>query len=171
MKTRICLIFLSLILLVACNFKETPTKPSLAKVDPVENVYFGIKITDPYRYMENLQDSTVTEWLKQQSDYTRSILNSIPGRQKLIDKMFEFDKRKSSQISYLIITDNDRYFYLKTTPADETGKLFYRDGFDGNETLLFDPDKYSADTTQKYVISSVSPSIDGSKVAFDVAPN
>jgi len=171
MKTRICLIFLSLILLVACNFKETPTKPSLAKVDPVDDVYFGIKITDPYRYMENLQDSAVTEWLKQQSDYTRSILNSIPGRQKLIDKMLEFDKRKSTSVSSLYITDNDRYFYLKTTPDDETGKLFYRDGFEGKEILLFDPEKFGSDTTQKYVISTFVPSLDGLKVGFEVAPN
>lgn len=171
MKTRIFLFLLFLILLVACNFKDTPIKPSLAKVDPVEDVYFGIKISDPYRYMENLQDSTVTEWLKQQSDYTRSILNRIPGRQKLIDKMLEFDKRQSTSVSSLYITDNDRYFYLKTTPADETGKLFYRDGFDGKELLLFDPDKFGSDTTQKYVISTLVPSLDGKKVGFEVAPN
>jgi len=171
MKKKNFLVLLTMILMVHCTTDNTKKQFPLAQVKPVEDVYFGMKISDPYRYMENLKDITVQQWLKQQSDYTRGILNSIPGRQKLIDKMFEFDKRKSSQISYLIITDNDRYFYLKTTPNDETGKLFYRDGFDGKETLLFDPDKYSADTTQKYVISSVSPSIDGSKVAFDVAPN
>lgn len=171
MKTNFFLVFLTIILMVHCTTNKTLKQPPLAAVNPVEDVYFGMKISDPYRYMENLKDTTVQEWLKQQSDYTRSILNSIPGRQELINKMFEFDKRISSQINYLIITDNDRYFYLKTTPADETGKLFYRDGFEGKETLLFDPDTYNADTTQKYVISSVSPSIDGSKVAFDVAPN
>lgn len=171
MNTKTFLVFLTMVLMVHCTTNNTRKQPPLAQVKPVEDVYFGTKISDPYRYMENLKDTTVQEWLKQQSDYTRGILNSIPGRQKLIDKMFEFDKRKSSQIGYLIITDDNRYFYLKTTPADETGKLFYRDGFEGKETLLFDPDKYSADTTKKYVISSVSPSIDGSKVAFDVAPN
>jgi prolyl oligopeptidase len=171
MKTKTFLVFLTMVLMVHCTTNTTRKQPTLAQVKPIEDVYFGTKISDPYRYMEKLKDTTVQQWLKQQSDYARSILNSIPGRQKLIDKMFEFDKRKSSQIGYLIITDNNRYFYLKTTPADETGKLFFRDGFEGKETLLFDPDKYSVDTTQKYVISSVSPSIDGSKVAFDVAPN
>ncbi len=171
MKTKTFLVFLTMILMVCCTTNSTRKPPPLAQVKPVEDMYFGKKISDPYRYMENLKDTTVQQWLKQQSDYSRNILNSISGRQKLIDKMFEFDKRQSSQIGYLIITDNDLYFYLKTTPADETGKLFYRDGFEGKETLLFDPAKYSADTTQKYVISSVSPSIDGSKVAFDVAPN
>ena len=109
--------------------------------------------------------------MKAQADYSRAILNSIPGRQALVDKMRKFDGRKSSKISYVIITDNDRYFYLKTTPADKTGKLFYRDGYEGKETLLYDPETYISDTTKKFVISSISASIDGSKVAFDIAPN
>ena len=171
MKTTTFLVFLAMILMVNCTTNKAKMKPPLAEVKPVEDVYFGVKIIDPYRYMENLKDPAVQKWLKEQSDYARSILNSIPGRQKLIDKMFDFDKRRSSLINNLTITDNDRYFYLKTTPADETGKLFYRNGFEGSETLLFDPSKYSTDTTQKYVISSISPSLDGSSVAFDIAPN
>ncbi|MGB8492157.1 MAG: prolyl oligopeptidase family serine peptidase [Bacteroidales bacterium] len=171
MKTKTFLVFLTMVIMVSCTMDKTKMKPPLAEIKPIEDVYFGVKITDPYRYMENLKDPTVQKWLKEQSDYARTVLNSIPGRQKLIDKMFDFDKRRSSQITNLIITDNDRYFYLKTTPADETGKLFYRNGFEGKESLLFDPAKYSTDTTQKYVISSVSPSIDGSIVAFDIAPN
>jgi prolyl oligopeptidase len=121
--------------------------------------------------MENLQDSSVQKWIKAQADYSRSILNSIHGRQALIEKMKDFDGRKSSRINYVIITDNNRYFYLKTTPKDETGKLYYRDGYEGKETLLYDPETYSSDTTKKFVISSISASIDGSKVAFKLAPN
>ena len=75
--------------------------------------------------MENLQDPYVKNWFKSQADYSRSVLNSIPGRQSLIDKMREFDEKKSTRVSNLNITGNDQYFYLKTTPEDETGKLFY----------------------------------------------
>lgn len=171
MKTKALLVFLALVLIMQCTADKRPQKPPLATANPVEDEYFGTKISDPYRYLENLQDSSVVQWMKAQADYSRTILNSIPGRQSLIDKMKEFDSRKSSRISYVIITDNDRYFYLKTTPADETGKLFYRDGYEGMETLLYDPETYSSDTTKKFVISSISASIDGSKVAFDIAPN
>ncbi|HOS72713.1 MAG TPA: prolyl oligopeptidase family serine peptidase [Bacteroidales bacterium] len=171
MKTKTFIVFLSFFLLVQCSTNEKRLKPPLAPVKPVTDEYFGVKITDPYRYMENLQDTTVRQWMKQQSDYSRKILNSIPGRQRMINMMVDFDKRKSSTISSLRIIDNDRYFYLKMTPADETGKLYYRDGFEGKEILMFDPKTYSQDTTKKYVISSVNPSIDGSKVAIDIAPN
>lgn len=171
MKIKFTLAVLILAFMVQCTSKDTKKLPPLAPVKPVVDDYFGTKITDQYRYMEDLKDTSVQRWFKQQADYSRGILNSIPGRQALIDKMKEFDGRKSSRIFYVQITDNDRYFYLKQTPADETGKLYFRDGFNGKESLLFDPLTYSTDTTKKYTISTISPSYDGSKVAFDVAPN
>jgi hypothetical protein len=55
--------------------------------------------------------------MKAETEYTRRILDGIPGRKSLIDMMKEFDNRKSAQISRLVITDNDVYFYLKITPV------------------------------------------------------
>lgn len=171
MKTKL-LMFISVVFtMIGCNSEKPNTKPALAEVKPVTDTYFGTKVTDPYRYMEDLKDSSVLKWIKSQSDYTRHILDGIPGRKALIDKMFEFDKRKSAKVGQIVITENDHYFYLKTTPSDETGKLFHRVNFEGTEELLFDPLKFSNDTTQKYVISSLSPNNDGTKVAFEVAAN
>ncbi len=171
MKAKTLLVLLTLILLFQCTNKDTNPKPPLAEVSPVEDKYFGVKVLDPYRYMENLNDSSVQLWIKAQSDYSRSILNSIPGRLKLLEKMKEFDDRKSSQTGIMRITDNDRYFYLKFTPEDETGKLYYRDGYNGKETLLYDPDNHTPDTIQKFVINSFSPSTDGSNIAFEITPS
>jgi prolyl oligopeptidase len=171
MKLKTILFMLAIVLLAQCSTNESKQKPPLAQIKPVEDVYFGTKITDPYRYMENLQDSSVQHWFKNQAEYSRNILNSIPGRQELINMMSDFDKRKTAQITSLNITDNDRYFYLKTTPSDETGKLFCRDGFKGEEVLLFDPKSFTNDSTLKYVISSINPSLDGSKISFDLSPN
>lgn len=170
MKTRAFLFFLSLAVLVQCTIKDSRQLPPLAQVNPVEDDYYGIKITDPYRYMENLQDSNVQRWIKEQSDYSRSILYSISGRQELIDKMIEFDERETGQISWLKITENNRYFYLKTMPEDKTGKLFYRDGFQGIEILLFDPLTFHPDTSRTYILTNITPSDDGTKVFFVLYP-
>ncbi|MCK5134320.1 MAG: S9 family peptidase [Bacteroidales bacterium] len=145
-------------------------KPALATVNPVENEYWGVSLTDPYQYMENLEDTIVKNWMIANADYARSILDGISGRNALIEKMQEFDQRVSDRTSNLTILDNDRYFYLKTTPEDETGKLFVRDGFDGAEKLLFDPQTYGDDSLD-YVIGSISPTFAGDKVAFTVTPN
>ena len=100
-------------------------KPPLAKVEVIVDNYFGKEIPDPYRYMENLQDTVVQDWLKLQSDYARQVLNSIPGRQSLSDKMMEFENRTTSKNSWPWVTENDRYFYSKTTLPNLTRKLYY----------------------------------------------
>jgi prolyl oligopeptidase len=171
MKLKVGLIMIMSLLLTHCSTNEIVKKPDLAQAKPVVDEYFGTKITDPYRYMENLEDTIVQKWFKNQSEYSRIILNSIPGRQDLIDMMSEFDKRQTARIRSLKITDNDRYFYLKSTPEDETEKVFYREGFEGKEVLLFDPKSYTNDSSIKYTVSSLYPSIDGSLVSVDLSPN
>ena len=139
-----------------------------APVKIVEETYCGKRIADPYRYMENLKDPLVQQWLRAQAEHARSVIEKIPGRSSLIEKMQDFDSRKSSKVYNLVITDTDRYFYLKRTPSEETGRLYYRDGYTGDETLLFDPSGM-ANNSGKYVISNISPTDDGSKVAVSVA--
>ena len=131
----------------------------------------GEKIADPYRPLENLKEPKVAAWYRRESDHARTVLDAIPGRSELIAKMKEFDQRKKEKVFDLSITDNDCYFYLKQTPADETGKLYTRNGFKGAERLLFDPATYKDEHGNTYVISEVTPNIDGSKVVIGVSPN
>jgi len=165
-------LFATLCITQICLYAQPPKAPS----KPVTETLFGKQVTDPYRNLENLGDSTVQKWMKEQSDYARNMLDKIPGRQRLIDMMTDLDRRKSERVTNLVITNNDVYFYLKIVPGDETGKLYTRNGLDGKETLLFDPASYSKDTTQKYTISifpfnGISPSHDGSLAAFEIASN
>ena len=87
MKTQRLLFVLIILTLISCNSEKQKVKPALAEARPVIDTYFGNKVTDPYRYMENLKDTTVQNWIKAQTDYSRNILDGIPGRQELIDKM------------------------------------------------------------------------------------
>jgi prolyl oligopeptidase len=145
-------------------YPETP-------VNIVTDTIWGVQLDDPYRYLEEIKDPSVTEWFKAHGERARTVLDAIHGRQGLIDQMKEFDARQSSSIYSVEITDNDRYFYLKETPDDETGKVFYRDGFSGSETLLFDPDDYGDDPELTFTISAIYPSNDGLKLGIEVSPN
>jgi prolyl oligopeptidase len=149
-----------------------PIQPLSATLETnVVEEYCGKKVADPFRSLENLDNPLVREWFKEQSTSARSILQSIPGRKALVAKMHEFDSRRTSKAYNLSITDNDRYFYLKETPKDETGRLFFRDRFEGRESLLFDARKFFAKSGEEFVISGVFPSDDGSKVAIAVSAN
>jgi prolyl oligopeptidase len=55
-----------------------------APVNPVVDDYYGTKIIDPYRYMEDVTSPQVKDFLKTQGDYTRRQLDAIPERENLL---------------------------------------------------------------------------------------
>ncbi len=158
-------------LLLVYNFIAFAQQQPVAPVKVVTDEYFGQKIDDPYRYLENMDDPIVKKWFKGQGDYSRNVLDHISGRDELVQKFKELDARQSTNIYNLNITENDLYFYLKQTPNDETGKLFYRKGFEGSEQLLFDPEKFKPEKGTQYVINNIFPNFDGSKISLAVSAN
>ncbi len=157
----------------ASSATSPPARPPVAQAPQSKTVetLCGQQIADPYRPLENLQDPVVKQWFRQESDRARAALDAIPGRSGLIGKMNEFDRRRPAKVFDLSITDNDRYFYLKQTPADETGRLFFRKGFRGSERELFNPSTFTDGKETSYVISSVTPNIDGTKIALTLSAN
>ncbi|MDX1762436.1 MAG: hypothetical protein R3218_09805, partial [Christiangramia sp.] len=168
MKRRFSILFMMLPFLM---IGQQIVKPEKAKPKKVIDEYHGIKVEDPYRYMEDLDDPQVVNWMKANTKYAESVLNAIPGKEEMIKKMEEMDKRTASRISNLNITNNDLYYYLKMRPEDQTGKLYFRKGYDGEESLLLDPDKYKADSGKTYTISSLEPDRLGNRVAVILAPD
>jgi len=68
------------------------SSPPVAPVKPVTDDYYGTKVVDSYRYMENLKDPEVQAWMKAQNDHTRAALASIPGRPQLLARIRELDQ-------------------------------------------------------------------------------
>lgn len=161
----------AMLMLMQCQPNDKPDPPLVAEIHPVVDTYFGVTVTDPYRYMEDLDDPDVLTWLHSQSSYSRAVLDRIPGRERMIDRFKEFDRRKSGVIRWVHITENDRYFYVRTEPEDESGKLYYRAGYTGKEILLFDPQTYRPADSADYAITDFQPSLRGEQVAFEVAPD
>lgn len=62
---------------------------------PFSETIHNRTIEDDFRYLENTKDSTIQNWYRTNSQYTKGILNSITGRNELINQFNEFDKRKS----------------------------------------------------------------------------
>lgn len=134
---------------------------------PVTDEYFGTKIVDEYRNLENLESPSTKKWMETQTDYTNSILSQIPKRKFYLEKRMEFDKRQGYSVSNLSITNNDKYFYLKKSGNEKAAKLYYREGFLGKEELLYDPANYkSNELNHEFVINYISPNSVGDKVAI-----
>ncbi len=138
---------------------------------PVREVtedYFGTKVTDPYRWLENTSDPEVVSWMKSQNDYTRAQLAKIPGRDKLLDRIKSLDNAGAVVASLQVW--GGHYFYLKTEPGSDNRKLYVRDTVAAPERLLVDPEKLTTSDGKHFSIDYFQPSLDGKYVAYGLSP-
>jgi prolyl oligopeptidase len=127
------------------------------------DIYFGKSYKDPYRWLENMKDRDVEAWFKAQAELTDGLLAKIPGRDALAEEWMALDKLKPADYN-AITYKHGRVFYKKTLGGENVGKLFSREGWDGQERLLFDPATYKPDVTT--TIGGIVPSWDGKHVAI-----
>lgn len=143
--------------------------PPVAPVRPVTDEYFGVKVVDPYRYMEDLQNPEVVAWFKGQNDYTRAVLASIPGRDGLLARIKTLDEGAEARVSDVRRLPGDHYFYQKRLASEDVPKLYKRDGLGSEEKLLVDPTTYATAGGPHFVISYYQPSFDGHYVAVGLS--
>jgi prolyl oligopeptidase len=143
--------------------------PPVAPVTNVTDTYFGVTVSDPYRYMEKLSDPEVAAWMKAQNEHTRSVLDRIPGRKKLLARIQELDDAVTARVTSVRRLPGGRYFYLKRLPQDNNPKLYMREGLTGQETLLVDPETFTKATGKPYAINYYDASLDGRHVACGIS--
>jgi len=146
------------------------SSPPVAPARPVTEDYFGAKVVDPYRYMENLRDPEVQAWFKAQDDYTRAVLGRIPGRQQLLERIKQLDQSAPFQVGDVQRYQGEKYYYRKRLASEEVGKLYERQGLNGNEKLLVDPGKFVTAPGTHYSLNYYVPSYDGRYVAYGASP-
>jgi prolyl oligopeptidase len=137
-------------------------------VREVTDTYFGTKVTDPYRWLEDTTTPDVAAWMKAQNDYTRAILASIPGRDQLLDRIKALDNA-GSVVGALQVWGG-RYFYFKTEPGSDNRKLYVRDKLNAAERLLVDPERLTTADGKHFSIDYFQPSFDGKYVAYGISP-
>jgi prolyl oligopeptidase len=101
--------------------------------------YYGAKVVDPYRYMENLKDPEVEAWFKAQDSYTRATLARIPGRSQLLTRIRELDQSVAQL--YASRMPDDVYIVFGRLPKEDVFKIYLRNGLKGSDRLLVDPEK------------------------------
>lgn len=131
-------LFLSQLISAQYNYPATPEK---AVVDD----YFGTKITDNYRWMEDMKSPEVQSWFKNQSQYSQSVINKISHREDLFNRMKEVQGMSGDSFE-IIQQRQNLYFYTKTKKNENLSKLYSRDLSTGKETLIFDPETLGKNT-------------------------
>src|SRR5580700_6134542 len=122
--------------------------PPKAKVAPVEDTVQGHKIVDPYRYLENANDPDTKLYVEHELSYTRSILDPLPGRDKInarLSQLLEIGTVGAPQIG------GKYYFHTRREGNQNQPVLYVREGFNGapnsEDRVLVDVNKLAADGT------------------------
>ena len=77
---------------ILCFFASAQHQYPVTKTVDSSDIYWGVAVKDPYRWLENLKDSSVLDWFKAQGEYTNAQLAKIPGQEMLIKEFKELNK-------------------------------------------------------------------------------
>lgn len=138
--------------------------PQTRRLDLVET-RFGQPVADPYRWLEAdiRQDGDVAAWAEAQSEVTRTHLDRLPGRDLFRSRLTALIDREEFGAP---CRRGTRYFSTKNPGSWNQPALFVREGVDGPDRVLIDPNGWSADNTVALAEWDVSD--DGSRVAYAV---
>ncbi|RNC81598.1 MAG: S9 family peptidase [Phycisphaera sp.] len=142
-----------------------PGEPPATEIRTVSESIQGTEIRDDYRWLEGDDSGNMTdelaEWTDSQNDYTRQVLDNIPGRDKLEARLRELMEIPSISTPSMY---GDRYFY-RTREGDQPQSIVkVRKGLDGEERVLLDPEEI--DPSGLTTVSWTAPNPDGSLMAF-----
>jgi len=148
-------------LFYACQ-KNRIQYPETKRVDVVDN-YFGTKVADPYRWLEDENSPEVAEWVSKQNELTSSYLGKIPFREKIRERLTGIWNYTTMGVPF---KEGGRYFYFKKDGLQNQSVLYVMETIDSEPRVLLDPNTFSTDGT--IALSEVSPSRDGKYLAYAV---
>jgi len=136
-----------------------------AKRGDVVDDYFGTKVADPYRWLENdvRTDKQVEAWVAAENQVTQSYLATLPGRDV-------FAARLKTLLNYerfgVPVKKGGRYFYTHNEGLQNQAVLFVRDSVNGTGRVLIDPNTWSKDGAT--ALAEWVPSEDGTKLLYTI---
>lgn len=141
--------------MITAASQEAIAYPPTRRASIVET-QFGVAVADPYRWLEKdvRTDAEVRGWVTAQNKVTEGYLAGLPGRDILAKRMrrlYDYERfgvpRKAGS----------RYFYTRNSGLQNQSPLYVREGVDGLERLLLDPNRLSPDGTTALAEWDASP--------------
>jgi prolyl oligopeptidase len=158
------------VLCAACTQPDTVFKtvevkyPDTKKDTTVRDDYFGTKVADPYRWLEDDRSAETAAWVKAENTVTQDYLAQIPFREaikKRYETIYNYEKYSAP------FKQGDFIYYYKNTGLQNQDVL-YREPVKGGEAEVFlDPNSFSKDGTTS--LAGMGFSKDGSMVAFNLS--
>lgn len=134
------------------------------KREPVTDDYFGTKVADPYRWLEDENSAVTKAWVEAENKLTFGYLDKIPFRDKIHTRLTTlWDYEKNS----LPGKHGEYYIFSKNNGKQNQSVLYIRKGLNGDASVLLDPNTFSADGTTS--LSQFSVSHDNKYAAYGIS--
>jgi prolyl oligopeptidase len=139
------------------------TYPPARKSDVVTD-YFGTKVADPYRWLEDEDSPETIGWVNAENELTRSFLDAVPARAKIEKRIKELWNYPRYSLPY---KKGDRYFFSKNDGLQNQSVLYMQKSLDGEAVVVIDPNKLSEDGT--VALTNQAYSRDGTLLAYGLS--
>jgi prolyl oligopeptidase len=153
--------------LIAGCVMQTRTSTSVALKYPETrkvaylDEYHGIKVPDPYRWLEDDYAPETKAWVEAQNKVTFAYLEKIPQRERIKARLTELWNYERYGVPF---KEGGRYFYTKNDGLQNQSVLYTMDALESPARVLLDPNKLSADGTVSLAGAAVSD--DGNLLAY-----
>jgi prolyl oligopeptidase len=107
--------------------KKQYTYPEAMKQNVVDD-YFGTKVADPYRWLEDPDSPETQAWVAKENELTRKYIDSYDKREALearLTKLWNYPKYS------VPARHGDRYFYTKNDGLQNQSVLYMQKSLDG----------------------------------------
>ena len=137
--------------------------PKTRTVDQVDVIH-GVKVADPYRWLEDDQAEETKAWVQAENKVTFGYLDEIPAREKIKRRLTKLWNYERYGIPFKM---GGRYFFSKNDGLQNQSVIYTMDRLDGEPRVLLDPNKLSTDGT--IALGSYSISDDGRLMAYGLS--
>ena len=180
MKTFARLLLLATLAATAASAQAPAPPPAETTVPPApaapapepppvpkhREMHHGVAVDDPFRSLEDAADPATQAFYREQAAKTRATLEGLRGRAELLAKLAALSEGDTA-ITSLKLAAN-RVFFLRLAPGQMNAALVMRDGVNGPDRVLVDPDRFR-EGAARASIDWYAPSPDARYVAYGVS--
>ena len=139
------------------------TYPPARKSDQVDD-YHGIKVLDPYRWLEDLDSDETRSWVEAENKLSFSYLEAIPARATIKNRLTKLWNYEKYGVPF---KEGNRYFYTRNSGLQNQSVLYTVTSLEAPPQLLLDPNSLSADGT--VALSGMQLSNGGKLLAYSLS--
>ncbi|NBO11702.1 MAG: S9 family peptidase, partial [Betaproteobacteria bacterium] len=132
------------------------------------DLYWGVSVNDPFRFLEQPSDPRVAAWTKQQALASERILEAIQGRSMIEQRLKSLTESMGVSASTPKRSANGRWFYTRRLAKENQASLVWRESQDKPEVLLVDSQALSKARGKPIAIQGFWPSDDGERLAYAI---